>query len=242
MLVDKPRFITKIWFSNKIERTFLKVYYQCKIYRRLLGMISEKFHTKIIDLTANEGDLYNSFDKGTKYDIRRSQVDGVIITEKYDIEQIITFYNNFAKNKKLDPIDLKNIRNSPYKHFTTAKINNETLVCHLYLLDKSMGRVRLLNSGTKVSDSNTAERALIGRANRFLHYRDMIYFKNLGYTEYDLGGYAFKTKNSSLNGINSFKDSFGGNLIIEYHYYPIIVWTVYFIKNKIKQVIKMSML
>lgn len=244
MLIDKPRFITKIWFSNNIERSFLKVYYQSKDYRKIFGMISTKFYTKIIDLTANEADIHNNFNKTTRQQIRIARdegVEGEIINENYKIDQIIAFYNNFAKSKKLGLLDENSIRNSPYKHFTIAKINDEILVCHLCLLDKSKGRVRLLYSGSKISDSNISERALIGRANRFLHYWDMKHFKNLGFSEYDLGGYAFNTNNSSLKGINAFKDTFGAKLILEYHYYPFFIWVAYFLRDKIKHVIKMSL-
>jgi hypothetical protein len=233
MLVFKPRFITEIWFSNKIERSFFTVYYQSSYYRKLYGMISEKFYTKIIDLTAKETDIYNDFDKATKQQIRIAGTEGVIITDNYNIDQIITFYNNFAKSKELNLLDEKNIRNSPYNLFTIAKINDEILVCHLCLLDKSKGRVRILKSGSNI----TSERALIGRANRFLHYWEMIHFKNLGFSEYDLGGYAFNTKNSCLKGINFFKDSFGGKLILEYHYYPIHIWIIFFIKDKLNRVV-----
>jgi len=233
MLVFKPRFITEIWFSNIIERSFLTVYYQSSYCRKIFGMISKKFYTKIIDLTANEADIYNNFDKATKQQIRIAGGEGIIITENYNINQIIAFYNNFAKSKKINLLDEESIRNNPYKLFTIAKIHDETLVCHLCLIDKSKGRVRILNSGSNI----TSERALIGRANRFLHYQNMIHFKNLGFSEYDLGGYAFNTKNSCLKGINFFKDSFGGKLIMEYHYYPILIWIVFFIKEKIGKVV-----
>jgi len=60
---------------------------------------------------------------------------------------------------------------------------------------------------------------VVGRANRFLHYEDIRYFKEHGYETYDLGGYAKDTQDPKLQGINVFKESFGGTIVEQYNYY-----------------------
>ncbi len=224
MIVDPGKYISKIWFSNKIDFSVLTVYYQSSVYQKIPGMISKAFYTKIIDLQQPESQILADFEKGTKYEIRRAQVDGIVCSAASDPGKTALFYNDFAKTKNLGLLNAANISSSPHKFFTIAKINENVLVCHLYICDKSKGRVRLLNSGTKITDGNSVERALIGRANRYLHFWDISYFKNLGFTEYDLGGYAYGTSNKSLLGINSFKDSFGGEFVKEYHYFPLFIW------------------
>ena len=51
---------------------------------------------------------------------------------------------------------------------------------------------------------------------------DMIYFKKEGYAIYDFGGYAYGTNNPDLIGINNFKDQFGGELVEESNFSPVL--------------------
>jgi lipid II:glycine glycyltransferase (peptidoglycan interpeptide bridge formation enzyme) len=51
----------------------------------------------------------------------------------------------------------------------------------------------------------------------------MLYFKEKIYLEYDFGGYAFGTSNAKLQGINKFKDSFGGELVEQSNYIPFLI-------------------
>jgi hypothetical protein len=100
---------------------------------------------------------------------------------------------------------------------------------HAYLVDPSILRARLLYSASQHLSSNVAsERAIIGRMNRYLHFQDMLYFKELNYKVYDMGGYAYETKDEVLQNINKFKDGFGGNLVCEYDYWP---WYYKYILN-----------
>jgi len=61
---------------------------------------------------------------------------------------------------------------------------------------------------------------------RLLHFEDMIYFREMGFIMYDFGGYAFNTSDKSLKGINNFKDSFGGELVLESNYESITLWMI----------------
>ena len=210
------------------------VYYQSPIHIRVPGMMCEPFYTKIIELKKNNSQIFDAFDKGTKYEIRRAQLEGVICSKEESTIEIVKFYNDFAKSKKLKSLSPQDLIGNHNKLFTIAKYNNEILACHLYLVDTIIGRARLLNSGTLVSFEDKAKRASIGRANRYLHFWDINFFQNLGFIDYDLGGYAYNAKNKSLIGINSFKDSFGGVLVKEYHYFPFAIWLGLVIKQSLR--------
>jgi Pyruvate/2-oxoacid:ferredoxin oxidoreductase gamma subunit len=69
-----------------------------------------------------------------------------------------------------------------------------------------------------LSDDPIVNRNFIGRANRFLHFQDMIYFKELGFKIYDLGGYKLNTTRVDLLNVNKFKDGFRGELVEQSHY------------------------
>jgi CelD/BcsL family acetyltransferase involved in cellulose biosynthesis len=57
------------------------------------------------------------------------------------------------------------------------------------------------------------DRALLGRANRWLHWRDMLHFKQMDLRCYDWGGVFEDESNPKKAGINTFKREFGGNSV-----------------------------
>jgi lipid II:glycine glycyltransferase (peptidoglycan interpeptide bridge formation enzyme) len=59
-------------------------------------------------------------------------------------------------------------------------------------------------------------RNMIGRANRLLHWEDILYFKDQGYEIYDLGGVTLNQSNKEGQAIARFKECFGGSLVKEY--------------------------
>jgi hypothetical protein len=83
-----------------------------------------------------------------------------------------------------------------------------------------MGRVRLIRSASLFRETGHEERQKIGRANRLLHFHDILLFQQEGLGLYDLGGY-YPDKaplNAELKRINEFKESFGGQLKSEANY------------------------
>ena len=73
-------------------------------------------------------------------------------------------------------------------------------------------RARLLYSASHFRSYDKNYRALIGRANRFLHWEDMVHLKKYGMSIYDMGGIG-------ANSIAGFKKGFGGTEVTEYGRY-----------------------
>ena len=211
---DKPRL--KNWYNTYyIQALSTKKYFFFKRipkYTKLISLISEDYSDK--------------FEKNTNYEIRRAVKEGISCETSTNIDEFILFYNNFTKDKGLN-YKISNSEIDVYINsliLTYAKNDKEPLVYHSYLLDRKLKRVRLLHSASKIYNSNetNSEKALIGRANRLLHLKDMNYFEKNDFETYDFGGYAYNTNDRSLQGINNFKDSFGGELVEEsiYESYP----------------------
>ena len=115
-----------------------------------------------------------------------------------------------------------NITEITYVTMENGSAHVEPLVMHLYLVDYIGKRVTLSYSASLFRyEKLSTVKNIIGNANRFLHYNDMIYFKSKGFKIYDLGGYAKDTNDSEKKGINFFKDSFGGEFIEESNYFSI---------------------
>jgi hypothetical protein len=139
----------------------------------------------------------------------------------------------FAVSKHLPKLKSTFYKYQSHVVITKAIYKDEDVVMHAYLFDDNFKRVRLLHSASLFRiEKDPQYRAVIGRANRLLHFKDMCYFKEKGYQEYDLGGYAHGTTDESLLKINQFKDSFGGALVEESDFSPILA-RVYTFFNKI---------
>jgi lipid II:glycine glycyltransferase (peptidoglycan interpeptide bridge formation enzyme) len=201
---------------------------------------SVKF-TKLIDLTSQQ--FTDSFDKKTLYEIRRATLEGIRCKSSVNIKEYISFYNEFINKKNLTSF----LSEQELKRYSNAFIlrvayldGDEILVFHSYLIDMTIKRVRLLNSVSNIHDNtlNPSRKSLIGRANRLLHFEDMLYFKELGFITYDFGGYAYNTKDKSLMGINHFKDSFGGILVEESNYESYLIFAFKAISNNLLKIVK----
>jgi hypothetical protein len=202
-------------------------------------MFSQEFYTLHINLDESEDVLFNRFEKNTKYEINRAaQKDGIraeTLAATMEKTLFYDFYNKFAETKNLSPVngvetDLL-IENDMFT-IRAVSTNGERLVYHTYIT--ANGRARLFHSASLFRNTEDgASRNLIGRANRFLHWDDMRYFKSKGYTTYDMGGISVDTSNSEAQAINKFKGSFGGAVVMEYKsYVPVSIKGLIYLTSK----------
>lgn len=225
MIEEKKQFIIR-WFNSSTEEMNpfgLNHYMNCQSTQPKIGFLRTISYTKFIDLTIDTNELLKSFAKDTQYKIRRAQREGVEFSDQITLQEFVEFYNIFADTKQrknltynlLEPL-VKNLK------ITKAMAGDKCLVVHLYLCDQTASRAQIRYSATHFrKETNHDTVNLIGYANRFLHYSDMCYFKNIGYKIYDLGGYAYQTDNQELAKINKFKDFFHGTLVKEGNYISI---------------------
>lgn len=178
----------------------------------------KKFVTLITDLTKSEEEIFSQIAKNTKYEIRRAEKEGVK-TGFSSAEEFRIFFNNFAAVKGLKKLSkLNTAAYAPFLTATKAELNSKTLAMHAYLVDKENSRARLLYSATVNRNLQNSDLNCIGRANRFLHWQDILYFKNIGLKKYDWGGIADNPDNPETKGIDAFKEAFGGIPITENTY------------------------
>ena len=75
-------------------------------------------------------------------------------------------------------------------------------------------RATLLHSASHFRNLDDNElRAVVGRANRLLHWKDIIGFKAEGLEVYDFGGWYAGSEDQALLKINQFKEGFGGSRV-----------------------------
>ena len=216
--IKKGPFTSNIkWFCPrpKIREAFgFFEYHQCLYQKKLFGFCYESFYTIQIDLSIEEKELLANCKKNTRYEINRARREGVKFQRGNDIDQFIKFYNEFALSKNMAQISNSDLKLfGPKLYITQAVYQEEILVMHTYLFDDQIKRVCLLHTASLFRNCNdSTKHQIIGRANRFLHIEDMLYFKNIGVNVYDFGGYAVDDINEEREKINQFKKGFGGTM------------------------------
>lgn len=219
------------WFYDKpsISDCFKPVLYcQCKDNGPLFGFVKHSFHTKTIDLQKPESELLSDMKKNTKYEISRAERDNVHMFIEASVRTFAAFVREFEKSKNIKSWSENFLMAAGENLVITKAMSEDTaLVMHSYLVDYENSIARILQSASlfRLHDDKS-KAASIGRANRFLHFKDMLFFKNKGIRTYDLGGYALNTENEDLQKIADFKDGFGGELVCAPHYYSYLSFLI----------------
>ena len=177
---------------------------------------SVPFSSLVHDLTLDESSLFARFDSTARYEVRRAQSrDGLtaaLITDpRGELDAFCAFYDEFAKQKGLEPAyrrGLEAMCDAGHLVLSTASRNGERIVWHAYVTDGATAA--LLHSASHFRGTASAKRTLVSRANRWLHWRDMLAFKALGVATYDWGGLFEDESVPAQASVNRFKRCFGG--------------------------------
>jgi hypothetical protein len=187
------------------------------------GTHQSVFHTLQIDLTQEEDSILAGMKKDNRQSIRYAERDGVrtesqtLHPSKDWLLEFYAFYDSFAASKNLAPANrarLGAMGDAGMLDLSRAiDAQGETLVWHCTLLTESAAR--LMHSASMPRDA--AHARLVGRANCFLHWKDMQKFRQAGLRTYDFGGWYAGNQCESKLRINKFKESFGGQVVQLYN-------------------------
>jgi hypothetical protein len=174
------------------------------------------FSSLVSNLTAEGEAILAQFSKECRYEIRRADSkDGLqmdfLVEPKERLEEFCRFYESFARQKALGPLCrpwLASACDGGHLVLSAAVQSSETLVWHAYLVAGKTARLQ--HSTSLFRNMSSSQRALVGRANRWLHWRDMTRFKEMGMERYDWGGLFEDESSPERAGINEFKRGFGG--------------------------------
>jgi len=206
--------IEYIYFAERIIKSNADItrYYQCTEE----SLFNVKFTSPIIDLRKNISEIEANFRKSLRNEIKDASKNYKIDTNFHlDVrDDLISdfkdFYSFFSTKKSIPDADYlmleklkKNIIISYAKH------EDKYIVWHLYL--KNTKKLRLLYSASLLSE-NKDDAKLIVRANKMLHFEDIVLAKEKGFLVYDLGGVALNDQ--SREGINKFKLGFTKDMSI----------------------------
>ena len=226
--------IAEIWYNSqeKLEEKKADVFkYKFVEAKQQNSALLEERFTILINLKEDIDTLFSHIGKNTRYKINRAKErDGVNCgvffalneQDKDKIAHYIEYFNGFSASKKRSSLTFSDLRQF-YDQGTLCirHVVNEdasvTYTMHAYIV--SDGRARLHQSSSHFRNNDDSEaRNLIGRANRYLHWDDILYFKNMGLDYYDFGGWYGGQTDTEKLAINQFKEAFGGEKTQEYTY------------------------
>lgn len=173
--------------------------------------------TSRIDLLQTVEKIRSDFHTTTRYHIRKGEKMGLEVSiDTFPSEtvcrEIARSFTGFAKQKKIAPINLRRLlalRATQNLILSSVQKKQQTLIRHLYLHDNK--RILLMHTFHDPVLTNERERSY---ANKYLHYCDLVRFREMGFTEYDWGG----INPESVPGVTRFKMSFGGHTAQVYNY------------------------
>jgi lipid II:glycine glycyltransferase (peptidoglycan interpeptide bridge formation enzyme) len=185
--------------------------------------------TIVLDLTQSLEEILSNFDKDLRRVFRRAERDHLVfsVTEtpaEKEINAFLDFYDAFAA--------WKNLRRSRFSRsmglfrfyassglIWLSKVSTgdgKTLTWRAYLVtNRAVFRLGASDPHYR-SSAQTAERQLVGRADRFHFWQDIQYFKEKGLPMLDFGGWYSGNTDPEMLNLNRFKEEFGGKVVKVY--------------------------
>lgn len=198
-------------------------------FRPVPGNYCLRSHTVYLDLRRDPEDLLARMKKRTRYEIRRAEQEDLAVEidtapTLETLRQFCSYFDRFARHKGLSRANrarLESMRRAGQLVLSAVlDSSGQRLVWQSGL--RTAVRVRAI---TAASVRHTApDPGLVGRANRFLYWREIHCFRELGIQLYDLGGWYVGTSDQEKLRINSFKSGFGGAVRTLYNTYEAKTW------------------
>lgn len=197
------------------------VYYQVPVSLNPVGFKKEEFWTLHTALKKSDEEFLAEQNSTNKTQIKQARKLNLNIRTG-SFEEFLPFFNEFSKEKGISGTTLVKLESFGRGNLEISAAVDEkrrVLAMHANLIDQSIARSRLIHSASaRFADESDA--GLVGRANRLLHFENLIRYREMGLDVYDWGGIAKGSTDPVKAGINRFKEAFGGQEVCEYHYYP----------------------
>ncbi len=191
----------------------------------MAGFECKPAYTLVLDLTRSLETLLGQMHRETRYRIQRSERECFQYqcwpeAAPEALDEFHRFYDEFALRKHLLKLNWRRLE--ALRQLGTLDLSRirdaagRTLIWHAHY--RTHDRARGIYSASAAREGmEPSFRSLVGTANRYLTWRDMLHFREQGLGVYDLGGWYGGAEDAEKLRINSFKESFGGNVIEEYN-------------------------
>lgn len=180
----------------------------------------------VIDLRQSEEALFAGMNESTRRKVRKGLKDDLACS--FDrvcagpaIDAFCAYFDAFAPTKNLKPVFRPRLRSLAGQGMLAlsrvAFPGGEVLAWHAYLVARE--RAVLLHSASHFRQMKDDPRSeAIQRANRILHWSDMLALRQHGVALYDFGGLDTTGRSEETRRIAEFKTGFGGTVVPVYSY------------------------
>jgi hypothetical protein len=218
--------IGEVWFDEEPNGVSVDVIFYNQRSNPISGLPCRVFPTLLVDLSSDEASLLAAFKKDTRYEIKRAAENDGLVYEAWNasapevVDGFCQFYDRFALQKNLPRIkraQIKSLARAASLDLSEIRAaHGVSLVWHAYV--RVGNRVGLICSASHFREhADPGHRNLIGRANRYHHWRDMLRFRDEGLMIYDFGGWYPGSLDQEKLRINRFKEGFGGEVVKNYN-------------------------
>ena len=183
----------------------------------------KEFSTIHISLEKEVDDIFADIRKNTRYEIRRAEnrddldIGINLFPDRKNIDRFSEYYDVFSNSKDLARCNVEkmvSLNDVGGLSLSSVRKGDSALSMHAHIVDGERARLLYSASHLRCPDNNE-DRSLVGRANRFLHWKEMILFKHKGFRIYDFGGISSGGDADGRKGIDEFKKGFGGKVLVE---------------------------
>lgn len=169
-------------------------------------------HSASTDLKLSLDDIMMQMKSNTRNEIKRAIKEGCTFEYNYNYEEFVAFYKDFSLNKGLnDNMDIHTLAKYDKMIITIAKKDGKPLAMHATVINQK-DKVAMLFYSCSHRFSEDTDRKLIGWANRYLHFKDLELFKEIGMERYEWHSVCMDKSRPANYNIGQFKLSFGGEL------------------------------
>ena len=228
MIIFQSRWLRSgtVWFDDEPTDAKVDVIRYMQRKEPVAGGQTKEVYTLITDLSRPPEDLLAVMTKDTRYEIRRAANKDRITCRSWNTDmaeplaRFIEFYDRCANLKNIPPAPAAYLRVLAVAGVLdlscAVDAEGKDLVWHAYY--RGAQRVQLYHSGSIIrASADSAFRNLIGRANRYHHWQDMLRFKEAGVIAYDFGGWYAGNSHQDFLRVNRFKEEFGGSVVREFN-------------------------
>jgi hypothetical protein len=224
--------VGEAWFGEEPVRDGLDIVFHIQRGQPLEGAHCRVKHTLLVDLTLDEDDLQKAFDADLRWRLRRAEKDALVY-QHLDAgdarvrDGFCAFHAQWAAEKGHQALQRRRLdAMAEAGHLdlsAIATLEGKSLTCSAYYVDG--GRARGLYRPSCLDYADTSrQRQIMGRASRYLVWRDMLRYKADGYTLFDFGGWYNGATDQQLLRINAFKKEFGGRVVQEWNCDEGVTW------------------
>lgn len=193
------------------------------------GYDLKPWSTFIINLQDNEEDLFNSLDKKTRYDIRKSEKNNLEFVVVNDRNGYSEYQNLKFNSRKINR--LRTVSNDLFydKHWEILSKNNHEQLFLVRYNGECIGGIFSLifnNNVIQHGVANSEKKELLGGP--FLTWNTINWSRKRNYLTYDMAGVNPYPESDKEKRIDFYKSKWGG------HQYPYYIYTKIYNKTKLK--------